>query len=538
MSTTSRTALRSAAPGLILAVLVLAPFFGKAFTVDDTLFMFQARQAVVDPLHPTAFDVVWNEVPQRVSGMSGPVTAWLLVPAVLMNGAEWPAHAVILLTFAAAIFATVQLGLRLGVEPRWAGAAGVLLAATPAALAMAGTVMPDIPAMALAVIGLERLVAWREDRRTAQGVGAAVFLGLAPLTRSHAILMLGVAALLLAGDFLSTEAWRRRGWKVWVPLFAAPVITVAVGLAVRDPDPRAVGIAQAPGLLTELGNLSPNLIAFATHWVLVIPLALGWILARGTDVVRRWWVLVAAAGLLVVLSRITGGEVPLYIVFVGSVGMTVLWDIVADGWARRDATQLALWSALLVPLAPAPYAHLPSKYLLVSAPAAALIVARAMSRRSGWAITVAMAATSAAGIVLGVAILRADASFAGLARRAVAELVAPNVAAGHRVWFTPHWGFQWYAERAGGRIISLQPPYPAPGDLAVTSQNTDQAARVLAMLRQYGRFSHVARVEDREPGGRLMSHRRGAGFFSNEWGYLPWVWSDEPLDVFDLWRVE
>lgn len=538
MSTMVRTALRSAVPGIVLAVLVLAPFFDKAFTMDDTLFMLQARQAVADPLHPTAFDVVWDEVPKRVSGMSGPIMAWLLVPSVLLSGAEWPAHAVVLLMFAVAILATVQLALRLGVEPRWAGAAGLLLAATPAALGMAGTAMPDVPAMALAVLGLERIVAWREDRRTAQGVWAAVSLGLAPLARSHAILVLGVAVLLLVGNFLSVEAWRRLGWKVWAPLVAALALTVAVGLAVRDPDPRAADIARAPSLLSEFSNVLPNVIAFIMHWVLVVPLALGWMLARGTEIARRWWVLLAAGGLLVLLLRVRGEDVPLYIVGVVSVGVTVLWDIVADGWARRDATQLVLWSALLLAAAPAPYAHLPSKYLLVSAPAAAVIVARTMSRRSGRRMTVALAVTAAAGVVLGVAILRADANFAGLGRRAVAELVAPNVAAGHRVWFTPHWGFQWYAERAGGRAVSLDPPYPEPGDLVVTSLNTEQAGPVLDMLRRYRRLSHVARLEDREPGGRLMSQQGGAGFYSNAWGYLPWVWNDEPLDVFDLWRVE
>ena len=61
-----------------------------------------------------------------------------------------------------------------------------------------------------------------------------------------------------------------------------------------------------------------------------------------------------------------------------------------------------------------------------------------------------LALTTIAGVTLGIAILRADAAFAGLGRRAVAELIAPNVAAGHRVWFATNWGFQWYATRAGG----------------------------------------------------------------------------------------
>jgi hypothetical protein len=225
-------------------------------------------------------------------------------------------------------------------------------------------------------------------------------------------------------------------------------------------------------------------------------------------------------------------------VILAALGITVLLDIVADACARRDTVQLALWAWLLVPLAPAPYTHLPSKYLLAAAPAAALLVARAMSTRPGRATRIVFAGTAVAGVVLGAAILRADAAFAGLGRRAVAELISPNIAAGHRVWFTPHWGFQWYAEKAGARPVTLTPPFPSAGDLLVTSRNTDQAFEVMSMLGRYAQGRHVARIEEREPGGRLMSHTLGAGFFSNEWGYLPWVWSDEVLDTFDLWQLE
>jgi pimeloyl-ACP methyl ester carboxylesterase len=168
-----------------------------------------------------------------------------------------------------------------------------------------------------------------------------------------------------------------------------------------------------------------------------------------------------------------------------------------------------------------------------------LIVARGMSTRPGRVARVVLVGTAIAGVALGVAILRADAAFAGLGRRAVAELISPNVAAGHRVWFTPHWGFQWYAEKAGARPVTRTPPFPSSGDLLVTSQNTDESSEVMAMLvRRYPRVRHVARIEEREPGGRLMSHTLGAGFFSNEWGYLPWVWSDEVLDAFDLWQLD
>src|SRR5437868_15366279 len=55
--------LRGAAPGALLAALLLLPFLWKAFTIDDTLFLKQAQHLLVDPWHPTAFDTVWTEKP-------------------------------------------------------------------------------------------------------------------------------------------------------------------------------------------------------------------------------------------------------------------------------------------------------------------------------------------------------------------------------------------------------------------------------------------------------------------------------------------
>ena len=179
------------------------------------------------------------------------------------------------------------------------------------------------------------------------------------------------------------------------------------------------------------------------------------------------------------------------------------------------------------------YVHMPSKYLLASAPAAAILVARALASRPPALARALLAATVVLGVALGVLILRADAAFAGLGRRAAAEMIAPQVAAGRNVWFAGHWGFQWYAEKAGARCLTITPPLPLHGDLAVSS------------LRSFGHTIHLyperkllATLEDGAPGGRIMSMNLGSGFYSNGWGYLPWAWGDEVLDSFSLWELE
>jgi hypothetical protein len=544
-ATAPRRVLSCAAPGVLLAALVLLPFGGKAFTIDDTLFLEQATHVLSDPLHPTAFETVWSEAPvaKRVSQImpSGPVAAWLLVPTALAGGGEWVAHLTVLAAFALAIVATVAVALRLGLSPRASTRAGLLLAATPAALGMAGTAMPDVFAMALGVAGLERIAAWKSDRRAHQAIAAAVLLGLAPLARTHVVLLLVVAALLVAGDHLGRPTWRKERWSAWAPVLAAPVVTVAVAVLTRDPAGSAGDLAASAQTFSAVGYLAVNTVAFAAHWVLALPLAVPWIVAR-PSMLRRWWVPVgsaaAALGALAV-SPFGPTRFPYVVSAVAGIGAAVLVDVLTDAWRRRDSTQLTLGLWLLVALPVAAYLHMPSKYLLASAPAAALLVARALERAP---VSVARWATGgavAAGVALGIAILSADSSFADIGRRAAGELIAPNAAAGRRVWFTGAWGFKWYASRAGARILTVTPPYPLPGDLVVTTRRSEPSPPVLRMLAgRYPRITPLARIEDREPGGRVMDAAAGAGFYSNAWGYLPWAWGDDPLDTFELWRVD
>jgi len=467
---------------------------------------------------------------------------WLLVPSMLAGGSEVVAHVTVLAFCLLGVFATVALALRLGLTRGAAMGAGLLLATTPAVLGMAGTVMPDVPAMALGVAGLERLVAWRDERRLGQGVAAAVLLGLAAMTRSHLFVLLAVAVLLVAGDYLRDRSWwTSRARATWLPIIAAPLLSVAVALVTRDPQGSSADLARAASVLSGAHFVPLNVVSFATHWVLAFPLALGWLLLHPRSMVRRWWVFLlataAAAGLLAVGQDLWPRSVMIATAPIAGLGATVLLDVAADAWARRDSVQLTLAAWLFIALPAAIYVHFPAKYLVASAPAAALLVARNLNAR---ALVPAVSLLLAAGAALGVAILRADAAFAGLGRRAASELIAPNVDAGRHVWFAGSWGFQWYAERAGGAIVSLDRPGPVAGDLLVTAENTAICAEVKQTLADlYGpRARHIASLAEKSPGGRLMDRDLGAGFFSNTWGSFPWCWGKTDMEVFNLWRIE
>jgi hypothetical protein len=118
-------------------------------------------------------------------------------------------------------------------------------------------------------------------------------------------------------------------------------------------------------------------------------------------------------------------------------------------------------------------------------------------------------------------------------KEAVARLIAPRVQAGQRVLYLGQWGFHWYAELAGAQPATEVDPLPKAGDIVVTSY----ADAPFLTYREFRR-TVLDDWEDDDPGGRVMDFFAGAGFFSNGWGALPWVWGTGETNRFEVWKVE
>ena len=525
-----------ALPGMLLAALCLLPFVNKAYTIDDPAFLLEARQILKTPLQPWSYPICWNgdETCLARAGNLGAndhegLIGYLLVPVIAAGGAEWLAHLLQIVLACLAVLEMVRLTLRLKFNRVQAAVAGMFVVAIPPFLSMASTAMPDILALALGLTGIERLAAWKDERRWHQAIAAGVALGLAPCARPHEALFLPLAAVWLFDDFKVRKALTqfRQQQRLWTPILIATFVLFAVNFVTRLRD----GGLEPKDMLVGPQNIPRNLIAYLHYLAFPIPFVAVWLIANW----RRAKILVAPQVILIVISYVMlfrsmtlVRELQLAAVLFGFVALADMLYVCLRA-SDRVGILLSLW--VLMPLPAVIYVHLPLKYMLAVLPAIVLILIRTLSSVSWNRALFAYGTIILICTFYSIVLLIADADFAGYGRRAASELIAPYVARGEKVWYGGQWGFYWYAQQAGGRVSKPGELGPNPGELLAVGlmEGGDVTLK---------RFPNRELIDSRSydsPHGRTMGY--GAGLYSNYYGYLPWRWNPNATNTYQLWRI-
>jgi hypothetical protein len=507
--------LRLAAPAIFLAALLLLPFLNKPYSIDDPLFLREAKHALVDPAHPADFVQVWNVGDrQKLSQylLGGTLPAYVLAPVAALGGAEWIGHLYQLLLLAAFLLAVVSVACRLGCDKHQASTVALLVAANPVTLGMAATCMPDVMATTFGMWGMDRILAFREQRLLRSGIAAACLFAAALLCRASTAPLLLVAAIYLWPED-RTSAPRY----LW-PVALAALITAA-GLA-------AVG--GAVHSLTSVLFAPRNLVGYLCYQALAGPILLYGLLSQG----RRFAFTVAAiAAAGFALSFVHASPNLFEYAIPGAFGLCCVLAIshVAGEWRPQLPLLVWLGSGLIA----LPYVHMAAKYLLPGVPAAALLIVfhAARERQQRYPLTIALLV--AVGWLAGAFIVFGDNALATSQRDAVNHIVAPRIRRGKQVWAGGQWAFIHYAEEAGAQPLANTPPLPQPGDEIVVSR-----------LDYYGKLNQLPiRKEllntsfDSRCGVFVLNRRFHAGFFSNRFGYLPFAFGCGELNAYDLYRV-
>lgn len=530
-------AAKLAIPGILLTVVCLLPYLNKAYTIDDPLFLLSARQILKNPLQPMSYPICWmgNDTCVKSAANLGPLGSqplmgYLLVPVVLEGSAEWMAHTLQIPLGCIAVLAMVRLALRFGCNRLQAAMAGLMLVAIPPFLSMASTAMPDILALALGLTGFERLLAWKDEGRWRNAIIAGLGLGLAPCARPHLILFLAVSALWLLNELQLRSAMQqlRREAYLWTPILIAAGILIVFEQVTRDRSPAS----QAHEALLSWRQIPQNLYAYFLYLSFPLPFMAVWLATHW----RKAPVLFVLPSILVLAYHFalhpSNGVMQEWPKTAMLFGLTAFAHMIYQSVRTWNRTSILLGLWMLIPLPITIYIHLPIKYLLIVLPAIILIVIRELSTLAkprelsvyGTIVCVYAAFSSV--------LLRADADFAESSRRASAELIAPHVAAGEKVWFSGQWGLYWYAQKAGAKPYNPGESGPKQGELfAIGLAEGDWSA-----LKH---FPHRELVDARSypsPHGRTVGS--GGGLYTNYLGYSLWVWKPDVTDKYELWRIQ
>lgn len=555
----------------VAAAAVLVPFLGKAFQIDDPLFVWAARHVAANPFDFFGFDVLWYSTrePMWQVTQNPPLGCYYLAAVGSVFGwSEKVLHAAMILPAWAVLAGTYVLAQRLGTRPL---PAALVTLATPVFILSATSVMCDVPMLA---IWMWTLVLWDSglrDRKPLRLWWAGSLIAVTAVTKYFGICLI---PLLAAYSF----AHDRSGWRRWIgPLLLAIALLAGYQLLTIAMYGRGLlGGAMGYAASFSGGAVGPRVFRLAAGltfvggcagiMALVAPLCIG---PRGNLLaLLAMAVTLALALFLTTTSRIDGrmqtdspfamsgpsyykpqwdaaepersesirewaGLVAQFALWAG-LGMALAVLTWQDYRRGRDPQSLllALWIAGTFLFAAFVNWSLNGRSVLPMIPALSVVLVRRWQvawpeRFPIWLLptflTPALILTLAAGV--------ADRSMADAQRVAAAKLVNEF---GHQqpLWFSGHWGFQYYMMELGAKPWDGEREFGQPGHLVVVPANNCNMAAIHWQFEPVHYFD-----EPVFPWLTTMHFSRAAGFYSDVWGPLPFALGPVPKEGYYVRRL-
>ncbi|HMD13879.1 MAG TPA: hypothetical protein VKI62_04580, partial [Bacteroidota bacterium] len=128
----------------------------------------------------------------------------------------------------------------------------------------------------------------------------------------------------------------------------------------------------------------------------------------------------------------------------------------------------------------------------------------------------------------------ADFSLANGIRDDVTAIWSHPRAPNSKIWFEGHWGFQYYMESFGGKAFDVERSKFDRGDIVIVPLNNTSLYHlpeeyfVLSDSLQGGGMSWLT----------SMNNLAGAGFYSDFWGPMPFVFGEVPSEKYYVYFVK
>ncbi|MBW7957925.1 MAG: glycosyltransferase family 39 protein [Deltaproteobacteria bacterium] len=524
----------------LAAVLPLLPFIDKAFHIDDTLFVWTARQILESPWDFYGFNGNWWSYESAAHDFikNPPLTSYYMALIALFTGfSERALHIAFLVPALFAALGAYALALRFTKMPLAAALAAV---ATPAFLVSSTSLMCDVMllafwnwAMVFWIRGLDR------DRGLDLAIGG-VLIALAALTKYFGVSL--IPLLLVYSLFHG-----KRGIKALAYLVIPVAALVGYQLYTQHMYGRGL-LLDAAGYATGVTGGSRGITAekafigvvFAGGSVIMALFLLPSVLGLRAALIGA---ALAAAGAAYVYGKGTMGGIVLFEPGFGwgyiaqmaacwAAGAGILLLAATDFVKRRDAASvlLLLWVAGTFVFATFVNWTINARSILPMVPAAAILVMRAAEGKSLLRVYLPLIPALAVSFF----VAWADYGFADNARAAARAISEKYSGMGTKIWFQGHWGFQYYMEKKGAIPINNRSSMIATGSLvAIPLNNTGITTIVPDSLD----ISYLDGYDFPIPYVATMPFDGGAGFYSSVWGPVPFMLFPPKGDSFKIFYL-
>ena len=510
-----------------VTLLCLLPFSGRAFHVDDPLFVWAGQQIVRHPLDPYGFQVVWDNFSEPMSEITkNPPLACYYLAAIgsIAGWSEWALHLAFLLPALALVLGTYRLSLRFTNSPLIATAAALL---TPGVLVSASSVMCDVMMLAFwvwaAVLWMEGL----DDDKPAYLAASSLLLTLGALTKYFGICLL---PLLLV---YSIARKRRLGW--WAAYFVVPVVllagyqlwtTILYGHAMFSD---ALNFAQTERVINGKASPITSLLIGASFAggctlsaLLLAPFLWRWrnlatgLLLGGLSgfALMRGWIGFGPYAEQVIRESLNSHSITtglqLTLAIAAGIGVLCIAGSELKKWRDSDSLFLGLWVfGTFIFTAFVNWTINARSILAIDSSGRHFDGADDWTnlsidlrhRRCKEKVALALVLSG----VVSFWLAKADADWANSAELAAVFIHQQTENQPGTVWFQGHWGFQYYMQLLGARPVDFLRTDMQRGDVLVVPENNADAYRM--PTAQFVASSNLLQIKLSQP---LSTMRAGA----------------------------
>ena len=531
---------------LLIFVLCLLPFSGKAFHIDDPVFIWTAKHILSNPFDFYGFQVNWYgfEMPMHMVQKNPPLASYYIALILWLFGSgEGILHIAFLLPAMAVVLGTYYLAREFCSQPFMATLAGLI---TPAFLVSSNTLMCDVMMLSFWVWAIFLWIQGMKKKSWLALSLSAILICLSALTKYYGITLV---PLLLSYSLAKERALGRWGLALLFPLlilFLYDLGTKALygrGLF-QDIFPYASNVK----IIYTTSSISNGFIGLTfAGGGFITTFFLSAILWSRRAVIFGFGLSLLIAAFLATLPVI--GEFPLkgangvhwlaiiQISIFAIAGLGIITLAVFDLFHYQDSTSWLLFLWVLGTFIFAAFLNwtLNIRVILPMAPAVGIIVMRRFAVKKGAIVPprdIHAVFSLIAGIVLTLFVVWADYSAADTAKNAAIRIAGKYANAGRNVWFQGHWGFQYYMQALNTKPLDFLKPDLKRGDIIVTPP-VGTNANIIPPPE--GTFEPVEKIRIRSLSWlSVMNGATGAGFYSSLFGPLPFTFGSVPEEIYDV----